>query len=264
MANEMNLIDLHDAQVRRAGRIILAVDEFHWAQGESLALLGPNGAGKSTLVQLVTREAQPLHRDEPPVRFMGKDRATLAEVRNALGIVSATMHDQIRVHLPALDIVLGGLYGSLGVPQRVQVKPFQRDRCLAVMEELGIASLAERDIMTLSSGQARRVLIARALANDPQALIMDEPCTGLDPEGMFYVRRAMRTIAQHGKATLLVTHYAEDIIPEIERVVLLSEGTIVADGPKAELLTGDAMTSLFGVPLEVLQTGNYYALAGRY
>ena len=112
-------LQLRNAVVRRAGRVILTVDAFELACGENIALLGPNGSGKSTFVKLVTREMLPLHRDEPPVLFKGCDRATLAEVKRSLGVVSSTMQEQMTVHLPAVDIVAGGLYGALGIPQAV-------------------------------------------------------------------------------------------------------------------------------------------------
>lgn len=161
------LLRIRDAHVRRAGREILAVDEFSLAEGESAALLGPNGSGKSTFIGLITREIHPLHRDEAPVLFRGDARVTLADIKRALGVVSSTMQDQIRVHVPAQDIVAGGLFGSLGIPQRCTVTDGQRARARAIMSELGIGDLAERDILTLSTGQARRVLIARALVHDP-------------------------------------------------------------------------------------------------
>ena len=194
------LLRIRDAHVRRAGREILAVDEFSLAEGESAALLGPNGSGKSTFIGLITREIHPLHRDEAPVLFRGDARVTLADIKRALGVVSSTMQDQIRVHVPAQDIVAGGLFGSLGIPQRCTVTDGQRARARAIMSELGIGDLAERDILTLSTGQARRVLIARALVHDPDVLIFDEPCTGLDPEGMYYVRQTMSALARAGPA----------------------------------------------------------------
>ena len=208
-------LQLRNAVVRRAGRAILTVDAFELACGENIALLGPNGSGKSTFVKLVTREMLPLHRDEPPVLFKGRDRATLAEVKRSLGVVSSTMQEQMTVHLPTVDIVAGGLYGALGIPQAVAAADADaaRDRALATMGLLGIADLAVRDAMTLSTGQARRALIARALVHDPEALVLDEPCTGLDPEGMFYVRRSMRALAQAGKSIVLVTHYPRTSSP---------------------------------------------------
>ena len=163
------------------------------------------------------------------------------------------MHDQISAHLPTADVVAGGLYGTLGVPARVDARHLHeaRERAREVMELLGVDELAARDIMTLSTGQARRVLIARALVHDPDVLVFDEPCTGLDPEGMYYVRSSMRTLAKAGKGIVLVTHYPEDIIPEIKRVVLLKNGTVFADGSKDRLLTDGVMSELFDVPLHV-------------
>lgn len=249
-------LQLRNAVVRRAGRAILTVDAFELACGENIALLGPNGSGKSTFVKLVTREMLPLHRDEPPVLFKGRDRATLAEVKRSLGVVSSTMQEQMTVHLPVVDIVAGGLFGALGIPQAVAAADADgaRDRAFATMGLLGIADLAARDAMTLSTGQARRALIARALVHDPEALVFDEPCTGLDPEGMFYVRRSMRALAQAGKSIVLVTHYSEDIIPEIARLVLVKDGAVFADGPKERLLSDDTMSALFDVPLRVKRT----------
>ncbi len=264
MNSEAPFLQISDAVVRREGRSILEIDSLVLGEGESVCLLGPNGAGKSTFINLITREVLPLHRDEPPVVFRGQERPVLAELRAALGIVSSSMQKQIAVHLPAVEVVIGGLYGVLGVPRRMPVTEADRTRALATMEELGIAELADRDVMTLSTGQARRVLVARALVSDPSAIVFDEPCTGLDPEGMFYVRRCMRLIAQSGRAVLLVTHYPEDIIPEINRLLLLKDGRIVADGPKEELLTSEHMTNLFGVPLQVTGSKGYYRLFGEY
>lgn len=259
-------LQLRDAVVRRAGRAILSVDAFVLAQGENIALLGPNGSGKSTFVKLITREVLPLHRDEPPVLFKGRDRATLAEVKQCLGVVSSTMQDQMTVHLPAVDVVAGGLFGSLGILPTVDAAEADAARARArdTMDLLGIADLRDRDVMTLSTGQARRALIARALVHDPETLVFDEPCTGLDPEGMYYVRRSMRTLAQTGKSIVLVTHYPEDVIPEIGRLVLIKNGAVFADGPKESLLADDSMSALFDVPLKINRSGSYYSLVSAY
>ena len=259
--------ELHDAVVRRAGKPILSIDSFAMAQGEHIALLGPNGAGKSTFVNLITREVLPLHRDEPPVRFMGRDRATLAEVKQLVGIVSSSMQKQISVHLPAIDVVVGGLYGSLGVPQRVAVSDESRTRALRALGMVGVADVADRDVMTLSTGQSRRVLIARALVGEPAALVLDEPCTGLDPQGMHHVRASMRRLAQADITLVLVTHYPEDVVPEIGRIVLLKDGRVRADGAKERVLTSESMSDLFDAPLRIVRTGargEYYSIASEY
>ena len=258
------LFQIHDASVGRGGKAILHVGDFALAEGEHVALLGPNGAGKSTFIQLLTREVFPLWREEPPVRFRGQERPKLADVKRTLGIVSSTMHDQVRVHLPVIDIVTGGLFGTLGLPLRGEVG--EKDRALAedALERLGIAELAPRDVMTLSTGQVRRVLVARELVRDPQVLIFDEPCTGLDPEGMYHVRRTMGTLAAEGRSVVLVTHYPEDIVPAIRRVLLIKDAEVFADGPKEELLTSEVMSGLFDVPLVVGESDGWYSLRGSY
>lgn len=262
--NDISLITLHNAIVRRNGKDILSVDDFDLKQGESIALIGPNGAGKSTFINLITREVFPLYRDHPPVLFKGKSLVTLQEIKQCLGVVSATMQNQITVHLPVFEVVYSGLLGSLGVPRQYSMNEEGKAVVRRTLEFLGITHLADRDVMTLSSGQARRVLIARALVHDPEVLVLDEPTTGLDPEGMYYVRKTMRDLTAAGKAIILVTHYPEDIIPEIKRVVMIKEGKIFADKPKEEALTTECVSGLFDVPLRILSQDGYYSLVTEY
>lgn len=265
MPNEdIALITLHNAIVRRNGKDILSIDDFNLEQGESIALIGPNGAGKSTFINLITREVFPLYRDHPPVLFKGKSLVTLQEIKQCLGVVSATMQNQITVHLPVFEVVYGGLLGSLGVPRQYTMNEEGKAKVVKTLEFLGIAHLADRDVMTLSSGQARRVLIARALVHDPEVLVLDEPTTGLDPEGMYYVRKTMRDLTEVGKAIILVTHYPEDIIPEIKRVVMIKDGKLFADKPKEEALTTACVSELFDVPLRILSQDGYYSLVTEY
>ena len=258
------LFQLTAAQVRRGGACILDIDSFSLQQGENIALIGPNGAGKSTFIQLITREVFPLYKDTPPVLFKGNERPTLAEVKQCLGVVSSTMQQQARVHIPAEEVVYGGLLGSLGVPHWHTPSESGMRKARETLEFLGVGELAKRDMLTLSSGQARRVLIAKALVHNPEVLVFDEPTTGLDPEGMYYVRRAMRDLIAAGKSIILVTHYPEDIIPEINRVVMIKQGKIFGDYPKAEALTSARMSDLFDVPLRILSQDGYYSLVSEY
>lgn len=247
------LIEVNDAVVRREGKTILSIGSFTLEEGRSVAILGPNGSGKSTFVDLISRETFPLHREIPPVLFRGKHNRTLEEIKQQIGFVSASMQDQIAVHLDALEVVEGGFFGSLGVPKRFSVSESQRDAAFDVMQELGIADLAEQDMLTLSTGQARRVLVARALVHDPDVLVFDEPCTGLDPNGMYYVRKSMSSVIDAGKSVVLVTHYPEDIVPEIDRIVLIKDGRIIADGTREQLLAPQSLSMLFDLPVTAFE-----------
>ena len=245
------LLRIRDAHVRRAGREILAVDEFSLAEGESAALLGPNGSGKSTFIGLITREIHPLHRDEAPVLFRGDARVTLADIKRALGVVSSTMQDQIRVHVPAQDIVAGGLFGSLGIPQRCTVTDGQRARARAIMSELGIGDLAERDILTLSAGQARRVLIARALAQNAQTIIMDEPTSALDYGNTMRVLSCVRQLAREGLSIVQSTHNPDHAFLYSDATMVLSKGRLRAFGNPREVITSELISELYDIEVEV-------------
>lgn len=265
--NSVPLFEFNDACVRRCGKTILHINKFKLNQGENVVLLGPNGAGKSTFINLITREVKPLYKDVPPVKFLGNPRAQLTEIKKQVGIVSAVEQEQVKVHLPAVEVVEGGLFGTVGLPRNTKPTAKTRQLALNALERLGVASIASQDILTLSSGQARRVLFARALIHNPKTIVLDEPCTGLDPQGMFYVRKSMRKLAAEGVTVILISHYAEDIIPEINRVVLIKNGRLYADGSKDELVTSEKMSALFEIPINVCKTGKcgqYYSLVSEY
>ena len=235
----------------RDGRAILSVDHFTIGQGERLAILGPNGSGKSTLIKLLTKDILPLWAEPAPVLFLGEPRISLEEARGLLGVVSAEQQERADVSLPAIDVVLGGYFGALWVPPHRRPTEAQRAGALSALAELEVAHLAERIMTTLSTGEARRVLFARALVHDPRVLVLDEPIAGLDPHAAFHVREAVRVLARGGRSLVLVTHHVEDIVPEIDRVVMLRASRIVADGPKRELLTSERLGELFEIPAQL-------------
>ncbi|MDO4854227.1 MAG: ATP-binding cassette domain-containing protein [Coriobacteriia bacterium] len=262
--SKVPFLKIHNAIVRRDGRAILNIEDFELAEGENIALIGPNGAGKSTFVKLITREVLPLWREEPPVLYRGNARATLAETKKDLGVVSSSMQSQITVHLPVIEIVVGGLFGALGIPNHCTASPESFELAEQALAQVGMLEYKDRDVMTLSTGQSRRVLIARALIHKPKVLVFDEPTSGLDPEGMYYVRRTMRDLVAKGTSIILVTHYPEDIIPEIDRVMAIKNAHVFADGKKSEVLTTERMTELFEVPLKILSQGDYFSLVSQY
>jgi ABC-type molybdenum transport system ATPase subunit/photorepair protein PhrA len=254
------LLELSGARVLRDGREILSIDSFTIRSGEHLAVLGPNGAGKSTLIGLLTKDVHPVFSEPYPLRFMGEPRYELAEARKLLGVVSSSWQEVVDVHLSVAEIVLGGRFAALGVPGHAHPSRQDREAAASALEELGIAHLAERDMTTLSTGEARRALIARALVHDPKVLVLDEPCAGLDPAAAWRLRETVRELASQGRSLVLVTHHIEDVVRQIDRVVLMDAGRIVADGDKAELLSGESLSRLFGVKVDVEEREGEYRL----
>lgn len=254
------LLRLHDAKVKMDGRVILDVDDFVINQGEHIVVLGPNGSGKSTLVKLLTKEIEPVWRETPPVLFMGQPNPSEETLIETVGLVSTDVQERMMVHRTVFDIVLGGFFGSVGVPFHIGASDEQVEQARKAIREIGIPSLSERDMLTLSTGQARRALIARALINGPALLIFDEPTSGLDPEGAWNMRQSLSALAKAGHTILVITHNVSDIMPEFERVVMLQDAHIVADGPKEEVLTTQKLRHLFGVPITLVETDGRYHL----
>jgi iron complex transport system ATP-binding protein len=228
--------------------------------GEHVAILGPNGCGKSTLIKTITRECYPLVRDESSVRIMGRDRWNVFELRKLLGIVSSDLMATCTRDVTGRDIALSGFFSSIGIWPHQQVTPEMYEKAEQALARLEVAHLADRFTDEMSSGEARRVLLARALVHDPHALILDEPSTALDLFAQHELRLIFRKLAQAGIGLVMVTHHLSDLVPEIDRVVLMDHGRIVADGPKGEVLVAPRLSELFGLPLDLTERDGYYNL----
>jgi iron complex transport system ATP-binding protein len=239
-----------------------ALDDFSLRidADEHVAILGPNGCGKSTLIKTITRECYPVARENSAMSILGEESWDVFSLRARLGIVSNDLMASCTSDANGRDVVLSGFFSSIGIFSNHTVDPQQRQLADAALRQLGIAHLAERSVCELSSGEARRVLIARALVHNPRALLFDEPCNSLDLAAQHTVRQAMRTLATSGIGIILVTHELSDIVPEIQRVVLMSRGRIVADGPKDEILRVERLSELFGVKVELGRREGYYHL----
>ena len=228
--------------------------------GEHVAILGPNGCGKSTLVKAMSKECNPLFEEGSWVRVFGRDDWNVFELRTMLGIVSGDLMERCTRMVSGRDIVLSGFFSTIGIwgYQEITSDMVQRaERAMAMME---VSHLADRFTDEMSSGEGRRILLARALVHDPRALILDEPSTALDLSAQYELRNILRKLAQSGIGIVMVTHHLSDLIPEVERVILMSEGSIVADGPAREILTAPRLSGLFGRPLELLERDGYYNL----
>ncbi|HAU80612.1 ATP-binding cassette domain-containing protein [Stenotrophomonas sp.] len=266
-ASPVPLIELDRACVIRGQVRVLHDLSLRIEQGQHTALLGPNGCGKSSFIKLITRELYPLaHGDGTvAVRVLGQNRWQVDRLRSQLGIVTGDLSSNLS-DMPGLTVeeaVLTGFFASFVVPAFREVSPEMRERARETLAMTGALPLLQRGYAELSAGETRRVLIARALVNRPQALLLDEPSTGLDLIAREQLIATMRELARQGITLVLVTHHIEEIIPEIERVVMLRGGKILADGPRAELLRDAPLSELFGGPIRVVdQAGRLSAFAG--
>jgi iron complex transport system ATP-binding protein len=246
------LIEFDQVTVLRDGvtaldRLSLRIDD-----GERVAVLGPNGAGKSTLVDALTRAVYPATGVGPSaLRIYGRDRWDVFELRNLLGIVTHTLVRDCTGPYTALDTVLSGFFGSIGIWPHHEVTPQMRESARLALGALDIGHLETVPLRETSSGEVRRAVIARALVHHPRALVLDEPTVSLDIRGRRELFLAMRRLARAGKSLVLVTHTLDDLIPEIDRIVTLRDGRVLHDGPTREILRSGPLSELFGVDVHV-------------
>ena len=251
------LLELENVTVIRGTRAALQNVTLRVEAGERVCILGPNGSGKSTLVKTLTRECYPLADGGSRIAILGEERWNVADLRTRLGIVSPDLIAACTSAATARDVVVSGFFSSTRVFAHHDVTPEHVERAEAAMARLGIGHLASRALVEMSSGEAKRTLIARALVHEPQALLFDEPGTSLDFPAHAEVKRAMRELARSPLGLVLVTHDVSEIIPEIHRVVLLREGRVFADGPRADVLTEGNLKALFGVPVRLVANDGY-------
>jgi iron complex transport system ATP-binding protein len=259
-AEKPPLLDFHNLQVMRGQKIALDDFSLRIDADEHVAILGPNGCGKSTLIKTITRECYPVVREDSWISLLGEASWDVFKLRQHMGIVSNDLMLSVTGEASGRDVVLSGFFSSTAIWPNHTVDPEKIKLADAALAELKISHLAERPVCEMSSGEARRVLIARALVHKPGALLFDEPCNSLDLSAQQSVRHTMRVLANSGTAIILVTHELADIVPEIQRVVLMSGGRVVADGPKEEILQVERLTGLFGVPVEMARRDGHYHL----
>jgi iron complex transport system ATP-binding protein len=260
LTNTDPLIEMRNVTVMRGRKIALNDFSLCIRLDEHVAILGPNGCGKSTLIKTITRECYPLYRENSSISILGEESWDVFQLRSRLGIVSNDLMLSCTGEACGRDVVLSGFFSSTAVWPNHDVDLQKRELADRALSELKISHLAERPVSEMSSGEARRVLIARALVHRPHALLFDEPCNSLDLAAQHNLRQTMSSLAMAGTAIILVTHELADIVPEIQRVVLMSNGGVVADGPKEEILKVERLSGLFGIELEMTRrNGHYYS-----
>ena len=257
---EPALIDIRNATIWRGSTRVFHGLNLEIAQHERVAILGPNGSGKTTLLKTINRELYPVAAEGSWVRILGKDHWNVWELRKHIGVVSQDLHSRYTPSTTALEVVVSGFYSSIGVHGTLagRVTREQLARAEQTLERLGIAELRSRALRSMSTGQQRRCLLGRALVHEPATLILDEPTAGLDFAASFDYLGRIRELSRSGHNIVIVTHHLNEIPPEVERVIILKSGAIVADGAKDSVLTADVLSAAYGVSIGVAKTNGYY------
>ncbi len=256
------VIAVDRATVTRGGSDLLHNLSWQVELDERWVILGPNGAGKTTLLNLASARIYPT---SGTVHILGErlGRLDVAELRTRIGLTTASLHDRIPPDEAALDVVVTASWGVVGRFRETYETP-DTARAHSLLEQLGVASLADRRYGTLSEGERKRVQIARALMTDPELLLLDEPAAGLDLGGREDLVRRLAELAADpdAPALVLVTHHVEEIPPGFSHALLLRDGAVVAQGQVGDTVTGENLSKTFGLDLHVTyEAGRFTARA---
>lgn len=254
------LIDIHNATIWRGTTRVFSDLTLTIAQHERVAILGPNGCGKTTLLKTINRELYPVVENDSWVKILGRENWNVWELRKHIGIVSHDLQGRYAPTTTAIEVVVSGFFSSIGVQGLIaaRVSEAQLAQASDTLELLGIESLRDTPLRAMSTGQQRRCLLGRAMVHAPDTLILDEPTTGLDFAASFDYMDRLRQLANKGCNIVVVTHHLNDIPPEIDRVIVLKNGAVVADGSKASILTGDLLSDVYETSIRVADVHGYY------
>jgi iron complex transport system ATP-binding protein len=256
--NTQPIIKLRNITVRRSNRPILNNVSLDLFQDEHVAIIGSNGAGRSTLVQIISQEVHPLYSPTSERLIFGKERWHVLELRKKMGIVSAALQHLCTTSYPVRHIVLSGFFSSIGLDFHHQITDEMIKQADQRLEEQGVLHLAEKPMRTLSSGEARRVLLARATVHNPTLMLLDEAVSNLDMPAKRAYRKALKNFTSNNKTLILVTHDLSEIIEEIERVIVLKDGKILADGKKSAILNEELLSEAYGTRVFLSQREGRY------
>lgn len=249
---------MQNVTVARGENIVLHEISLCIAGGEHVAILGPNGCGKSTLIRTITCQCYPIVTPETQLRLLGRERWDVSQLRTHLGVVSAELPGERTPITCGLDAVIAGFFSAATLWPNLHVTAEMRERARQALALMQANHLAKKLVGEMSAGEQRRIMIARALVHQPEMLLLDEPSNALDMAAQRELREALRRVAQQGVGILMVTHHLGDILPEIDRVIMMREGRIFGDGSKRELLNPQKLRSLFGIEVSLVEHEGFW------
>src|SRR5215469_6401307 len=253
-----SFLELAHVNVARGENVVLHDINLTVNTGEHIAILGPNGCGKSTLIKTITCECYPIVQPETEVSIFGRTRWDLTELKKRLGVVAPELPGRPTLTTTGRGAVLTGFFSSSTLWPNLTVTEAMRTRTEEVLCQIDAVPLAGKLVGEMSAGQQRRIMIGRALVASSQMLLLDEPSNALDLAAQADLRDLLRKLAQQGPGILLITHHIADILPEIDRILMMKDGRIIADGPKSELLTARRLNDLFRTEVEITQRDGFY------
>ncbi len=255
------IVDLQNVCYRRNGKVILDGIDWQVEAGEHWIILGLNGSGKTTLLNLINGYIFPVYGGKANVLGYQFGSCPIAELRRHIGWISAALSQDIPVHETGQEIVLSGKFASIGLWDKVTPEDVRKAE--AVMEKLGILNLRDRSYGSLSQGEKQKVIIGRALINDPEIIIFDEAFNGLDIFAKRDLSRLIEKLALGSKSIFFVTHNTDEILPIFNKALLLKNGRIHSKGNLKDVIQQENLQDFYGSEVDVFERDGRFFLYAR-
>lgn len=256
----MYIIDFENIDVGYDEKIILKDINLKIKDGEHFAILGANGSGKSTLMKLIQSQIHPRHTKEFKKEIFGKSRYSIFELRKELGVITNDLHNYFEKeasYMSGFEVVLSGFYSSIGIFTHQDFTKNQIEKVKEIMEFLEISNLKDKKVASMSTGELRKCIVARALIHNPKAFVLDEPTVGLDIKAQINFINLLRKISK--KSTIiLVTHHLEEIFEEIKNIALIYNNQIFKAGKKEDILTSENLSTIFDTKIVLNKKNERY------
>tara|TARA_Y100001968_G_scaffold232250_1_gene215044 strand:+ start:409 stop:1200 length:792 start_codon:yes stop_codon:yes gene_type:complete len=214
-------------------------------------ILGPNGAGKSAIVGLINRTLYPIFKNESFLKLFGKNNINIWDLRTKIGVITSEIEARFHKEEVVFDLVRTGLYNSLSMKQHKDINDNDLIKVNKVLEQSYLKDIKDYKFKILSDGQKRRVMIARALINDPEILVLDEPTSRLDIKSKLILLESLTNFSKKGTTILHITHDTDLVSEIVDRVILVKSGTIIGDGSPNIIMTSKNLSKLYDLDLKV-------------
>ena len=228
--------------------------------GENTLILGPNGSGKSTFLKLLNRSIYPIVSNHSSFKLLNKENINIWDLRKNIGFLLKEMEERVNQGISLYDVIISGFSGTFNSRHSKFLSETEKLKVENLVNEWGLKNIIRREFITLSDGQKRRGLLARALVYEPSILVLDEPFSNLDIKSITILNNNLNRKINQSFNIIYVTHNIESILPKTNRVILLKDGKILKDGSPKELINSKILSDLFSVSIEVIEQGGYWRM----
>ena len=226
--------------------------------GENTVILGPNGSGKSTFLKLLNRSVYPIISCKSSFKLFNKENINIWDVRKKVGFLFKEMEQRVNYEMNLYDLIASGFSGTFNSRYSKLISKKEKEKIEYLIIEWELESIINNKFKSLSDGQRRRALIARALVYQPSLLVLDEPFCNLDIKSNFILNRNLNNLINKSTNIIYVTHNLESILSSTNRVILLKEGEIINDGSPNKIIESKILSDLFQMSIKVIKQEDYW------